>query len=325
MKKLIYIQAIVLLAGMGIMAVKALAYLITNSNVILTDAMESVINILAGTFALYSLILASKPRDRNHPYGHGKIEFISATIEGTLILLAGLTIIGKAIYNLVYPQEVTDVDIGIYLTGGAGLVNFILGGILVYHGKKNKSITMEADGRHLLSDGYSTVGMIVGLVIIYYTGLIWIDNSVAALFGLVIAFTGIKIMRRSVPGIMDEADMELLREIVDTLEEKREDNWIDIHNLRVIKYGSIYHLDCHMTLPWYFSVEQAHDEMKKVEGLIKNKYGSTAELFVHSDPCLESSCGLCTIENCEVRKNPFKKKLVWNLENVLENKQHEAI
>ncbi len=324
-KKLIRIQAGVLVVGIILMAIKALAYYITSSNLILTDAVESIINTLAGAFALYSLILAAKPRDQDHPYGHGKIEFISASIEAAMIIAAGLIMIMKSSYNLIYPQEVNDIDVGIYLTGGAGLLNFVLGGILIFHGKKYNSITMEADGKHLLSDAYSTVGMIVGLTIIYFTDWIWVDNTVAIMFGLFITYTGINILKKSVPGIMDEADMKLLKRIVLVLQENRHPSWVDLHNLRVIKYGSVYHVDCHITFPWYFNVKEAHFEMTKIEKLIQEHFGSKAEMFIHNDPCNEISCRLCQISNCDVRKHKFEKSLEWNMTNVLSNKQHDII
>ena len=321
-KEMIGIQRWVLIVGIVLMAIKIFAYLLTNSNVILTDALESLINVMAGAMALYSLIISSKPRDKDHPYGHGKIEFISASVEAVLIISAGVIMIVKACYNLVYPQEITAVDQGIYLTGGAGLVNFVLAFVLIRQGKKNNSLAMEADGKHLLSDAYSTVGMIIGLTIIYFTDMIWIDNAVAILFGSLIAFTGIKILRKSVPGIMDEADMKLLQEMVSVLEKNRKENWIDFHNLRVIKYGSVYHLDCHVTLPWYFNIEEAHKEIEDVEVLIRNHFGSKAEMFIHNDPCRENSCSICSKQNCDVRKAEFKGRLEWTVDNVLGEDQH---
>jgi len=324
-KKLIRIQSAVLLIGLLLMVIKAIAYFITSSNLILTDAVESIINTLAGAFALYSLILASKPRDLDHPYGHGKIEFISASIEAAMIIAAGLIMIMKASYNLIYPQVVHDIQIGIYLTGGAGLLNFALGGVLIFHGKRHDSMTMEADGKHLLSDAYSTVGMIIGLIIIYYTNLVWVDNVVAIVFGLVITYTGINILKKSVPGIMDEADLKLLKRIVLVLQKNRRTNWIDLHNLRVIKYGSVYHLDCHITFPWYFNVKEAHGEMTNIEKLIQEHFGSKAEMFIHTDPCKEISCRICKIEDCDVRQNKFEQRIEWTMSNVLSDKQHNLL
>lgn len=305
------------------MLIKTAAYFITYSNAILTDALESVINILAGAFALYSLIVASKPRDLNHPYGHGKIEFISAGIEGAFIVGAGIIMIVKAVYNLIFPQEISDIDIGIYLTGGAGLINFLLGGILIFYGNKNNSIIMQADGKHLISDGVSTVGMIIGLSIIYFTNYFWLDNVVAIAFGIILFVTGWGILKKSVPGIMDEADMKVLEEIINVIQNNRQDNWIDLHNLRLIKYGSVYHVDCHMTMPWYFTVKEAHAENLKVEQLIQKYFGEKAEMFIHFDPCKTTSCKICKKSDCKVRENAFEKQLTWGLDNSLNQSQHK--
>lgn len=323
MNKLIRIQFLTIVGSLLILFTKTIAYFLTESNAILSDVLESCINVAAGSFALYSLYVASKPKDENHPYGHGKIEFISATFEGSLIIMAGILIIGKSIYNFVFPYEVHQLDLGIYLTAGAGLFNFAMGGVLVNQGKKNHSMSMEADGKHLLSDAYSTIGMIIGLTIVYFTQIFWIDNVIALTFGLIISVTGIRILKKSIAGIMDEADEKLLGKIVETLEENRKENWIDLHNLRVIKYGAILHLDCHMTLPWYYNNKESHKELDDMERLIKHHYGDQAEMFIHTDPCKEISCQLCQLHSCDVRQNKFEKILTWTAENVLADAQHE--
>lgn len=322
-KRIIRIQLFVVLTGILLMLVKVIAYLITSSNIILTDALESFVNIFAGSFAYYSLRLASKPRDRDHPYGHGKIEFISASIEGTLIAIAGISMIIKGIYNLIQPQTISAIDTGIYLTAMTGIVNLILGRILLHHGKKHNSMTMEADGKHLLSDAYSTGGMIVALLALLLTDLSWIDNAVAIFFGGYISFMGIVILRKSIPGIMDEANNEVLLKIVSLMERNRSEKWIDLHNLRVIQFGSVFHLDCHVTLPWYFTIREAHDEMKNMETLVRSELGDLAEMFIHNDPCNTDSCSICSISGCKVRQRPFEKRMPWNLENAIGEKQHE--
>ena len=318
----IRVQRLTLIGSILIMLTKAIAFLITSSNAILSDVLESGVNVAAGAFALFSLILASKPRDEDHPYGHGKIEFLSATFEGALILVTGGLIIVEAVYHFIYPHEIQRLDIGIYLTAGAGLVNFIMGIALVRIGKKEGSMTMEADGKHLLTDAWSTVGMIIGLTIIFFTKLVFIDNVIALIFGLLISVTGINILKKSIPGIMDEADRNLLEDIIQTLEKNRADNWIDLHNLRVIKYGSVLHIDCHITLPWYFNNRESHREMKIIEEMIQENYGKQAEMFIHTDPCNERSCSLCCIENCKVREHPFVRRLEWDASIVLSDVQH---
>ncbi len=278
---------------------------------------------VAGLFAYYSVWLAAQPRDKEHPYGHGKIEFISASIEGTLVGLAGLIIIGKSIYNLFYPHQVHDVGIGIYLTAGAGLVNLAMGLVLKRRGQQDNSITLEASGAHLLSDAWSSGGLIIGLALLWFTGWIWIDNVMAILFGGIILFSAIRILRRSIAGIMDEADFNLLKRMITVLNKERKPDWIDVHNLRVIQYGSKLHVDAHITLPWYYDLQQAHDTMAEVEQIIEDQF-KNVELFIHMDPCIPRSCQICTLSDCKVRKQAFVERPDWTLRQVLSNEKHSV-
>ena len=182
-----------------------------------------------------------------------------------------------------------------------------------------------ASGKHLQSDTYSTVGIIAGLVLLYFVKLWWIDSAVAILFAFIIMFTGYKIVRTSVAGIMDEADTTLLQKLVVMLNANRRPNWIDVHNLRIIKYGGTIHLDCHLTVPWYLNVHQAHGEIDALSALVKNEYGESMELFVHSDGCLDFSCSVCTKDDCTVRKHPFEQKIEWTMDKIVSNKKHGAI
>ncbi|MCC7502895.1 MAG: cation transporter, partial [Flavobacteriales bacterium] len=221
----IRLQAWVLAAGFVLMAIKFLAWKLTHSNTILSDALESIVNVTAGSFALYSLWLAAKPRDREHPYGHGKVEFISAGIEGGLVVLAGALIIWRAVQALLAHQQLHDIDTGILLAGGAGAINLLMGLVLKKRGHAAHSITMEASGAHLLSDAWSTVAMVVGLLLIRFTEVMWLDQLFAIVFAVYIIYTGLKVFRRSVAGIMDETDMVLGREVIALLEEHRVPAW----------------------------------------------------------------------------------------------------
>ena len=145
-------------------ALKFVAWLLTNSNAIFTDALESLVNVAAGIFALYSLYLAAKPKDEDHPYGHGKIEFLSATVEGSLIAAAGAAILVKSVYSFIYPEAIQQLDLGILLTGITGLVNFGMGFYALRRGTKTNSATLRAGGKHLLSDAWSTLGYGCGIV-----------------------------------------------------------------------------------------------------------------------------------------------------------------
>ena len=308
---------------MALFLVKLFAWYLTHSVAILTDALESIVNVVAGFIGLYSLYVSGKPKDLDHPYGHGKVEFLSAAIEGILIGIAGIFIIREAIMNLYEPHSIEKLDYGIYLVGITATVNLFAGSICVKNGKQNNSLALIASGKHLIADTYTTIGIIIGLVLLFLTGISWIDSAVAIIFALVIFYTGYKIVRSSIAGIMDEADMEMLNKMVVFLNENRNVNWIDLHNLRIIKYGAMIHLDCHLTVPWYFNVHEAHDEIDRLSGLVKQHFGDSVELFVHSDGCLDFSCALCEKSDCTARKHDFQKRIEWTMENISSNKKHQ--
>jgi divalent metal cation (Fe/Co/Zn/Cd) transporter len=136
-------------------------------------------------------------------------------------------------------------------------------------------------------------------------------------------YTGYTILRRSIAGIMDEADGKLLTQLVEILNKNRRDNWVDLHNLRVIKYGSVLHVDCHLTVPWYLNVHQAHNEIDALSALIRKEFGESLELFVHSDGCLPFSCRICQKQECTERKHNFEQRIIWTLENIQQNQKHQ--
>ena len=318
------IQKWVATVSVLLLAIKFIAFYYTSSVAVLTDALESIVNVVAGFIGLYSLYIAAQPRDANHPYGHGKAEFLSAAIEGTLIGIAGITILYKAIYQLIYPVELKQIDLGIILIAITAVVNYGLGTYCVVTGKKNKSMALQASGKHLQTDTYSTIGVVTGLILLYFTKLVWIDAVVAIILSFFIIYTSWTIIRESVAGIMDEADEKLLTQMIAMLNENRRDNWVDLHNLRVIKYGSVLHVDCHLTVPWYLNIHEGHAEIDKLSSLIKTQCGEALELFVHTDGCLEFQCPVCIKTDCPVRKHPFEKRIEWTLENVVSNQKHNT-
>ena len=322
-KENIRLQVWVVVVAVILFFVKLAAYYLTQSIAILTDALESTVNVIAGFIGLYSLYVAAKPRDEDHPYGHGKAEFLSAAVEGSLVIMAGLIIIYQSILDFIHPREIHKLDKGIYLVAFTALVNFIVGAISIYKGKRNGSMALQASGRHLQSDTYSTAGIIIGLLIIWYTKMTVFDAIVSLIFAGIIIYTGYRILRGSIAGIMDEADMILLRRMVAYLNAHRRTNWIDLHNLRVIKYGGLLHVDCHLTLPWYLNLVEAHDEIDALTALIRKEFGESIEFFVHTDACMDFSCPICQKEDCQVRKHAFEERVEWTLENVIANKKHE--
>lgn len=304
--------------------IKIFAWYITNSVAILTDALESIVNVVAGLIGVYSLYLSSKPKDIDHPYGHGKVEFISAAIEGTLISIAGLFIIYKGIENLNTPHPILQLDYGIILVSFTAIINYVTGSYCLRVGQKNNSLALIASARHLRADTYTTAGIVAGLALLYFTKIPWIDSAVAILFAVIILITGYRVIRSSIAGIMDEADLYLLGKVVEMLNDNRSKNWMDLHNLRIIKYGPTLHLDCHLTVPWYFNVMEAHNEIDKLSGLVRKNYGESVELFVHSDGCLNFSCPICDKSDCPVRQHEFVKKITWTMKNISNNVKHDV-
>lgn len=312
----------VLIGSVVIMAIKTSTYFLTHSNAVLTDALESIINIVTGAFALYSLHYASKPKDANHPYGHGKIELLSAGFEGGLICITGVLIIAKSIYGFLKPIQIHSLDVAAVLSLLAGGANYLMGKYLIKLGKQHQSVVMTADGKHLIADTISSIGLVVGLLIIHLTGLLWLDHAIAIIFGLFILYTGYQLLKQSINGLLDEADYYNLKKLIWILNKNRKQKWIDMHNLRVLKYGHTLHIDAHITLPWYDNLEDTHHEVIAVENLLKEQLHEDIEFFIHSDPCIPNSCGICSIADCKYRHATFEKRLEWTLENLLPNKKH---
>ena len=315
---------LVLTTSFILMVLKFFAYFITNSSAILTDAIESIVNILAGSFALYSLYYAAKPKDEDHPYGHGKIEFLSTGVEGGMVTLAGSAMFIKGVFAFLNPHELQNLDIGLGISVFSGIVNYFLARLLIKKGTKFHSSTLIADGKHLLTDTWSSVGLVIGLIIIYFTQLFWIDSLITVGLGAVIIYTGISLVKESIFNLLDKADYVKIEHLISVLNSKRNPSWIDIHNLRVVKYGSVVHVDCHMTLPWYYTLEESHKEVDDLDKLATTEFSHEIEFFIHADPCLPKSCSICEMKDCTVRKNDFVKRLEWNMSNVLPDTKHTA-
>jgi len=304
------------------MLAKFVAYFITQSNAILTDALESIVNVIASSFAFYSIYLATIPKDKNHPYGHGKVEFFSAFLEGVLITLAGLIIIFKSTYDLIYPKPIYQLFEGASIIGVTGLVNLIIGFYLINTGNKHNSITLEADGKHLLTDAVTSAGLVVGVVLIQLTKIYWLDGAISILLGLYIIYNGYKLTRRSVGGLMDESNIDLVKDIIEILQKNRKEPWIDVHNLRAQQYGADLHIDCHFTLPYYFDLNRVHQEISSIDKLINGNAHRKTELFIHADPCLPACCNYCEMQDCPVREEAFRGEIEWTIENATKNQKH---
>lgn len=311
-----------LVTGIVLMAGKFIAYYITGSNAIFTDALESIVNVAASSFAFYSIYLSSVPRDENHPYGHGKIEFFSVFLEGGLIFIAGLLIIVKAVYNIFYPSVLTNILEGIGIIVITCVVNYALGTFLLKKSKELDSLTLMADGKHLITDAYSTLGLSAGLLLLYFTGVQFIDILLSLALGMFIIYSGYKLLRKSVGGLMDESDAKIVEDVVNILQANRKDAWIDIHNLRVQRYGAELHLDCHVTLPNYYDLNRVHSEVSEIDRLINKNVTLKTEFFIHADPCLAKCCHYCSVKNCPIRYEPKTIDIDWSKELLVKNRKH---
>lgn len=301
--------------GTLLLVIKFLAAALTGSAAILSDALESIINVVASGFAFYSIILSARPPDRSHPYGHGKIEPFSAGFEGALIILAAVAILWQAVPGLFTPRPVAQLDLGIVLVLIAAVANAVLSVFLLRVGKRTRSLALIADGKHLLTDVYTSVGVVAGLVLVRLTGWMVLDSLTACAVAVNILVSGTGLVRQSVSHLMDEADEAVLRNIVDALQHLRRPEWIDLHHLRSWRSGDRHHIDFHLTLPRYWNLEQCHAAETSVEEWLIDYLGGEGEVLVHLDPCTPHHCPSCRVLDCPVRATKFRTTPVWTIES----------
>lgn len=302
----VFPAAVSLVVGLGLFAAKLAAWHLTGSAAVLSDALESVVNVLAAGFALFSVRLAARPPDRGHPYGHGKIEQLSGAFEGGLVLFAAVAIVLSAVRGLVLGVELQALDLGLALTAAAGVVNLALGSWLLRRGRALGSPALVADGQHVLSDVWTTVGVLVGLGLVRLTGLTWLDPLAALVVGLVLARTGLRILRESGDALMDATDPELLRTVHEAWRSARVPGIIDLHKVRAIQGGAEVHIDAHAHVPEFWRVDQAHAASRAFEAALLEALGTEGELALHLDPCERAWCHCCDLADCPVRAAPFE-------------------
>jgi cation diffusion facilitator family transporter len=299
------------------LAAKYQAYRMTGSTAVLSDALESIVNVLAAVFALGGLLFAGRPADRNHPYGHGKIEFFSAAFEGGLIAFASILIVYEAVRSLVAGPEVRQIGLGLLIVFGSALVNLALGLYLVRTGRRYVSLTLIADGQHVLADVWTSAGIIVGLGLVHLTGRAWLDPMVALLVALWLMATGFRLVRHAAGGLLDEEDPLLLKRVLGALQKYVGGGVIRVHHLRAIRSGRFQHVEAHLVVPEFWSVERAHDLSEEVATRVMRDLGAEGEMVFHTDPCHRIYCAMCDLEDCPVRREPFIKQMPLTLEEAV--------
>jgi cation diffusion facilitator family transporter len=288
-----------LVIGIALLAIKFTAYFLTGSAAIFSDAMESIVNVAAGGFALYSVYLAHRPADADHPYGHGKIEFLSAGFEGGMIFAAAIVMAVKAVDTLRFHQQVRmeRLGTGALLMAVAMLVNGALGYALVASGRRTKSLTLEADGKHLLTDAITSAAALVALGLVRAFDFPAADPLVALLMALLIGRTGFHLIRHSAHGLMDKQDHQdevLLKQILDAhlAPAGTPPHICSYHKLRHRHSGRYHWVDFHLVLPAHLDIRHGHDIASAIEYEIEQALGE-GNATAHIEPCTDKDCAGC--------------------------------
>lgn len=297
-----------LAGGTAIFVTKLGAWRLTGSSAVLSDALESTVNVVAALFALHAVRFAAQPADRDHPYGHGKVEFLAAAFEGGLITFAAAMIFYAAIQHLLLGPELRRIDVGLVVTAVAGGANLLLGTWVLRRGERLASATLIADGRHILSDVWTTAGVLAGLALVRLTGLLWLDPVAAISVGALLARTGIALVRESIDALLDREDPALLARLVDAINESRVEGVFGVHRLRAIRSGDVVHVDAHVFVPESWSVRRAHDAAARLEAEVKARCGLRGEVVFHLDPCHDGACDGCDLPRCEERRVPSARR-----------------
>lgn len=272
--------------GVGVLMLldKWAAYGLTGSHAILSDALESVVHIAATVLALASLVVASRPPDPKYPYGYGKIGYFSAGFEGGLITVAAVAIFFEAGRGFLAPEPLRNLDAGFLLILAASVINLALGLWLIRWGRRTNSLILIADGRHVLTDSYTSFGVVAGVLLVRLTSWDALDPTIAVLVGLNIIWTGFGLVREGFSGLMDRADPDLLARIVEALRTSRDPGWLDLHQLRAWQSGDRVHVDFHLVVPSSWTVEQIHDSHDAACDLLRAALGPRTETIIHFDP-----------------------------------------
>jgi len=279
-----------IIVGIVVLGLKWAAYRMTGSVALYSDALESVVNIVAGFLALLAVRVSMKPPDANHPYGHSKAEYLSAVAEGAMIALAAVLIMQEAYATLLAPRRIDAAAAGLTVNGVATVINLIWAGILIRGGRQERSPALVADGRHLMTDVVTSVGAIVGLIVAQATGLLWLDPVIALLVAVNVLWSGWVLMRSSIDGLMDAApDADVLRK-VEAIIAANGAGALQAHDLRMRQTGRLNFIEFHLIVPGDMTVSDSHAICDRIEAALGSELGGTAT-SIHVEPAHKGKSG----------------------------------
>lgn len=281
LRKFIYLSIATAAATIGL---KAIAYLMTRSVGLLSDALESLVNLVAAIVALVIFQYSIKPANKEHNFGHRKAEYFSSIIEGSLIMLAASAIIWTAVERLLFPTEITNIDLGVTISLIASVLNLLTAQVLLRQGKKHRSILLEADGQHLMSDVWTSVGVIVGVALSRLTGLTFLDPVVAILMAMHILRTGFELIGRSVHGLLDPAISKDQRKILLKFLNNLKSQNLHYHKLQTRQTGDYKLVIFHLLVPDSWTVRHAHDRAHEIDAAICQLLGRNTDVSIHIEP-----------------------------------------
>jgi cation diffusion facilitator family transporter len=305
------------LASTFVFAIKVAAYYVTHSTAVLSDALESTVNVVAALVALIVVRIVSRPADEDHPYGHGKLEYFSAAFEGGLIFFAALMIIRESLDALFSGHTSHQLESGLVIMIVAAVFNLVLGFYLKRIGEQEKSDALKASGAHVISDVWTSVGVVIGIVLVLVTGIQWIDPLVAIAVAMNLAYEGYKIVRKSAGSLIDEVDTEVLNQLALSLEKNHRPGIIDVHKLKIIRSGRFHHVDAHLVVPEYWDISHAHNYCEDFEADVVADYPFDGEIAFHLDPCRRAYCERCKMTDCPIRVAVFEKRTPFTVQSLV--------
>lgn len=297
-------------------------YWLTGSVAVLSDALESIVNIITSGFALFAVWLSREPRDQEHPYGHGRVEYLAELVEGLAVGVAGIAVLVVAISSGASMEQVEGGWIGVGLTALVALLSIVGGTAIVRAGARNNSSSLGADGAHIRADGITTAGTFLSLALVHLTGWVWIDVVVAGGIGVWLCVSAYRLIRSSTSALMDEANPELLDQIGAFLQSVREPGWLAPHETRVHRLGGHIHVDMHMVFPRFWTLERAHDVSNLLECQLEEAWQEEADLMLHMEPCTPFSCHYCDLPDCPVRSEAQTLSPIWTGEYIASHFRH---